>query len=109
MRTLGLQGATSFLDIKSPHDYLVRDSHTRFLGGVWMGIGLLFLVSPIKLTVFRPMLNLAFALIFSLARFTLPRQDVLLDPGILPSLLAELVGMPLLYLWLSRSVKPSTS
>jgi hypothetical protein len=56
---------------------------------------------------FRPILNLIFALIFvgGLARFTTLRWDVVFGPDIVVSLIAELAGMPLLYFWLSRTLK----
>ena len=107
MATLGLQGPADFFQVTSQPAYLVQDSHTRFLGGVWLGIGALFLVSVYDLARFRPLLNLAFALIFigGLMRFTMPRPDILFGPDIVGSLAAELIGMPLLYVWLARVVK----
>ena len=106
MATLGLQGASDFFQVTSEPAYLAQDSHVRFLGGLWLGVGLLFLVSVFDLPRFRPLLNLAFALIFigGLMRFTMMRPDILFGPDIAGSLAAELVGMPLLYLWLSRVV-----
>lgn len=111
MLTLGLQGANDFFEVTSEPAYLAQDSHIRFLGGLWLGIGLLFAVSVIDLARFRPLLNFAFALIFvgGLTRFTMMRPDVLFGPDIAGSLAAELVGMPLLYLWLSRVVTQSGS
>ena len=106
MRTLGWQGATDFLQVVSEHEYLIQDNHTRFLGGVWTGVGLLLLLSPLNLRTFRPMLNLVFAVIFlgGLARFTAMRPDIVFGPEIVGSLIAELIGMPLLFLWLSKAV-----
>jgi hypothetical protein len=109
MRTMGWQGATDFLQVISDHEYLIQDNHTRFLGGVWAGIGLLLLLSPLNLKALRPTLNLVFAIIFlgGLARFTAMRPDIVLGPDIVGSLIAELVGMPLLFLWVSRVAAPS--
>ena len=109
MATLGLQGPADFFQVTSQPAYLVQDSHTRFLGGVWLGVGALFLVSVFDLVRFRPLLNLAFALIFigGLMRFTMPRPDILFGPDIAGSLAAELIGMPLLYVWLARVARRS--
>jgi Domain of unknown function (DUF4345) len=109
IRTLGWQGTTDFLQVVSEHAYLIQDNHTRFLGGVWSGVGLLLLLSPLNLRAFRPTLNLVFAIIFlgGLARFTAMRPDVVFGPDIVGSLSAELVGMPLLWLWVSKAVQAS--
>ena len=111
MLTLGLQGANDFFQVTSEPAYLTQDSHVRFLGGLWLGVGLLFLVSVFDLPRFRPLLNLAFALIFigGLTRFSMMRPDVLFGPDIAGSLTAELIGMPVLYLWLTRVVDRSRS
>ncbi|MGI9415032.1 MAG: DUF4345 domain-containing protein [Hyphomicrobiales bacterium] len=108
MLTLGLQGANDFFRVTSEAAYLVQDSHIRFLGGLWIGVGALFVVSVYDLARFRPLLNFAFALVFigGLARFTMMRTDVLFGPDIAGSLAAELIGMPLLYFWLARAVRP---
>lgn len=107
MQTLGLQGQKKFMEVTSQHDFLIQDNHIRFLGGIWLGIGLLFLVSTLNLKRFQPMLNVALGLIVlgGLARFTMMRADVVFDPAIVGSLVAELVLAPLLFVWLSRAVK----
>ena len=109
MRTLGWQGATDFLQVVSEHEYLVQDNHTRFLGGVWAGVGLLLLISPLNLKAFQPVLNFVFAIIFvgGLARFSMMRPDIIFGADIVGSLVAELLLMPVLFVWLSRAVKPS--
>jgi hypothetical protein len=105
--TLGWQGSTEFLTVLSEHDYLIQDNHNRFLGGVWAGIGLMLIVAPLDLARFRPILNFIFALIFigGLSRFTIMRADVVFGPDIVVSLIAELVGMPLLFFWLARVLR----
>lgn len=110
MLTLGWQGQTVFFQVTDEHAYLVQDSHTRFLGGLWLGIGLFFLLGSTKVGKFRSPLFLAFALIFlgGLARFSQMRFDITLGPEIVGSLVAELIGMPLLYLWVSRTLKKSS-
>jgi hypothetical protein len=89
------------------HEQLVQNNHVRFLGGIWTGLGILLLVAPFNLKYFEQMLYLVFSLIFAggIARLTIMRSDVLLDPIVLGSLAAELVLMPLLYLWLARTLR----
>jgi hypothetical protein len=106
MQTLGLQGESSFFEVTNEHAFLVHDSHIRFLGGLWLGIGALFIVTATNLQKYRSPLIAACALIFlgGLARFSQMRFEITFGPEILGSLLAELVGMPLLYFWLSKAV-----
>ena len=107
MLTLGWQGANAFLAVTDEHAFLVQDSHIRFFGGLWMGVGTLLMAATANLPKYRGPLNLAFALIFlgGLARMSQMHLEVTFGPDILGSLLAELAGMPLLYLWLSRAVR----
>lgn len=105
--TLGWQGQTAFFEVTNRHAYLVQDSHIRFLGGLWTGIGLLFIVAVTNLQKYQSALNMAFILIFlgGLARFSQMQMDIIFGKDIVGSLAAELVGMPLLYFWLSRTLK----
>jgi len=104
MQTLGWQGASSFFTVTNEHVFLVQDSHVRFLGGLWLGLGVLFMVASINLQKYRNALIVAFALVFlgGLMRFSQMRFEITFGPEILGSLLAELVGMPLLYFGLSK-------
>jgi hypothetical protein len=43
-----------------------------------------------------------------LARFTMLRPDIIFGRDIIGSLLAELVLMPIFYIWLSKIVKSAT-
>ncbi|EBW2353300.1 hypothetical protein C9W97_25490 [Salmonella enterica subsp. enterica serovar Enteritidis] len=47
--TLGLEGSRDFVTIAKPAEFVIHDSHTRFLAGLWVGIGFLFLASSIWL------------------------------------------------------------
>lgn len=107
IRTLGWQGSTNFISVVSEQDFLVQDNHTRFLGGVWACVGLLLLLAPIDLKACRPALNFVFASIFvgGLARFTQMRSDIVFGPDIVGSLVAEIIGIPLLFLWVSKAVQ----
>ena len=107
MLTLGWQGQTTFFEVTNQYSYLVQDSHIRFLGGLWMGIGLLFVVASTNVERYQSALKFAFVLIFlgGLARFSQMQLDITLGKDIVGSLVVELIGMPLLYFWLSRTVK----
>jgi hypothetical protein len=111
MLTLGWQGQTVFFEVTDEHSYLVQDSHIRFLGGLWTGIGLLFIVASSNVERYQSALKFAFVLIFlgGLARFTQMQLGITFGKDIVGSLVAELVGMPLLYFWLSRTVKRPNS
>jgi hypothetical protein len=106
MLTLGWQGQTVFFQVTDQHAYLVQDSHIRFIGGLWLGIGLFFVLASTNLRRFKGGLFLAIALIFlgGLARFSQMNPEITLGPQIVGSLIAELVGMPLLYLWVRATV-----
>ena len=106
MRTLGWQGESSFFEVTNEHAFLVHDSHIRFLGGLWIGVGVLFVLAPTNLRRHQSALNFAFVLVFlaGLARFSQMHFEITFSPEVLGSLLAELVGMPLLYFWLSKAV-----
>jgi hypothetical protein len=105
--TLGWQGVDAFFAVTNEHDFLVQDSHVRFLGGVWIGVGLLLLLSPIDLKRCRPALTFVFGLIFlgGLARLGQLNFGVTFGPDIVGSLAAEVIGMPVLYLWLRRALR----
>jgi hypothetical protein len=110
MLTLGWQGQTVFFQVTDEYSYLVQDSHIRFIGGLWLAVGLFFVIASTNLPRFRDALILAFALIFvgGLARFSQMRLDIIFGPEIVASLIAELVGMPLLYLWLTRTLRKAS-
>lgn len=103
--TLGLQVSPDFLTVNNPQVYAVQDNHIRFLGGFWLGAGLLFIAGCFRLDALRPVLIalLAMGFVGGLARFSALDLDLLLGPDILPPLLFELIGFPLLALWLHRT------
>lgn len=106
IQTLGWQGGTApFLAITDPALFAIRDSHIRFIGGVWLGLGLLMLAGSLAFRQLRPVLMAFCALIFigGLARFSGEGAALWFSPGIAPSLLLELAAMPLLALWLHRA------
>ena len=107
--TLGWQGQTEFFEVTNQDVYLMRDSHIRYFGGLYFGIGLFLILASTNLRKYQTALNLVFALIFmgGLARFTMLRPDIIFGQDIIGSLLTELILMPILYVWLSKIVKSS--
>ena len=102
--TLGLQGPTDFMAITDPQAFAAQDSHVRFLGGLWLGVGLLLAAAAWRLRALKPAVQVVLALIVvgGLARFSALRPDVLFGPQIVGSFLAEVALMPLLLLWSTR-------
>lgn len=106
IHTLGWQGESRFVEVTNEHAFLVQDSHLRFLAGVYSALGLLFLAAAVDPRRFRGALRVACVLIFlgGLARLTQMRADVTFGPDLMGSMIAELVGMALLYVWVSKAV-----
>jgi hypothetical protein len=105
--TLGWQGQTQFFEVTNEHGYLIQDSHVRFLGGLFGALGIFLIVGATNLRKYQAGLRLAFILVFvgGLARFTMLRPDVVFSADITGSLAAELILMPVLFVWLGRAVK----
>lgn len=105
--TLGLQRQPEFFEVTNENIFLMRDSHIRFLGGLYGGIGLFLILAATNLNKYQTALRLIFAVIFvgGLARFTMMRFDVIFGQDILTSVLVELILMPVLYVWSSRILK----
>lgn len=103
--TLGWQGQTAFFQVTDGTAYLAQDSHVRFLGGLWTAVGIFFMVAARKPSAHKPALVLAYAAIFlgGMARFSQLEFGTLFGPDIVGSLAAELIGMPLLWLWTRRA------
>ena len=103
--TLGLQGPTDFISIEDADAFAVQDNHVRFLGGVWLGAGLLFIASAFYLTRLKGPLLALFAMIFigGIARLSAADPALLMSANIAPSLLAELVLFPALAFWVHKA------
>jgi Domain of unknown function (DUF4345) len=106
LETLGWQGDGTFFQVTDEHLYLIRDSHTRFYGGLYIAIGLFLIIAATNTRRYRTGLYLVFGMIFAggLARLSVLRGDVILDSDLTTSLIIELIGMPLLAIWLRRVV-----
>ncbi len=103
--TLGWQGARDFVTITDAPSFWVQDSHVRFIGGLWFGVGVTFLTGGFWLSQLRPTLMILCTLIAAAGLFRLSalRSDIILSADIAPSMILELVGFPLLAIWLLRS------
>lgn len=100
IRTLGWQGGGEFLTVSDPALFAVRDSHIRFIGGIWLGIGLVLAAGAVWFERLRVVLVAITALVFvgGLVRLGGP-----LPVDVLPSLVLELIGFPLLGWWMART------
>ncbi|MFN0114820.1 MAG: DUF4345 family protein [Paracoccaceae bacterium] len=96
--TLGFQIKGTFLVATDPQAYAVRDSHVRFLGAVWGGIGVVFLAGAIWTDQLRDTLLIAcgLGLLGGLARFSAMGPGELVKAGLGISLAIELIVLPLL-------------
>lgn len=102
LATLGWMGQPDFYAITDRSAFLVADNHQRFLGGIWTGIGVALFVGLTNLPRYEDVLRLCFGLVFvgGLARFSQMNLEVTFGPAVLGSLATELIGMPLLVVWL---------
>jgi hypothetical protein len=102
--TLGWQGASNYYEVTDDDVFSVRDSHPRFYGGVYLGIGIFFILAATNVQKYRQGLSLVFVLVFlgGLARLTQQDLDTVLGTDLVASTLVELLGMPLLFVWLHR-------
>ncbi|WP_310541797.1 DUF4345 domain-containing protein [Phenylobacterium sp.] len=102
MATLGLQGSRDFFTVTDVGAFRAQDSHIRFFGGLWLAVGLVFAAGAARPHALRATLMFCCGLIFvgGLARFSALQPEVMFGPQLLGSVAAELIGMPLLALWL---------
>eukprot|EP00439_Symbiodinium_sp_Y106_P088439 s1_g975.t1 len=101
MRTLGWLGSNEFVAITDAYAFSVQDNHSKFLGGLWLGVGLIFWAGAMNPQRFSQALKVAFGLIFlgGLMRVASGNPEIVLTADIIGSWVAELIGMPLLYWW----------
>ena len=97
--TLGLEGPTDFIAITDPAAFAVHDNHVRYLGGLWFGMGLLFIAASIRLDRLRVPVMTALALMFvgGAARLSAGDLSVFTSSLVGLSFVAEIVLMPLLF------------
>ena len=104
IRTLGLQTPGEFLQVTDAELFANQDSHVRFLGGFWLGAGLLMATGSVYFERLRSLLIAICAMAFLGGVMRLSAHDpaIVLGQALLPSVIAELLGFPLLGVWISR-------
>ena len=109
--TLGWQGPTDYFRVTDQDGFLIRDSHARFYGGVYLGIAGFLILAASNVSRYRTALALTFTLIFfgGLARLTQLEPSVVFGPALIVSTIVELVGMPALAVWLRNVTKTRTT
>lgn len=107
IQTLGWQGDGAFISVTDPALFGVRDNHVRFIGGVWLGVGVLTLAGAVALERMRGVLLALIGIIFigGLARLSALDPAIFLSAAIAPSFVLELVLFPLLGLWIARRAR----
>jgi len=107
IQTLGWQTTRDFISILDASTFHVQDSHIRFIGGVWFGVGATFLIGGFAMNGFRSTLIIMSVMIGAAGLFRLSGMDtgVVFSAAIAPSIAFELVGFPLLAWWLIASDK----
>lgn len=103
--SLGLQGPTDFFTVTNPRAFEIRDSHVRFLGGIWLGVAFVFMSAAVQFRPMRQAVATVCGLVFvgGLARFSAMNLGALAAHGLAPALLAELVLLPILGVWAFRT------
>lgn len=105
MTTLGWQFPPDFFTVTDASLFDRHDSNARFFGTVFMGFGLIMALTPLTFGTLG-IVSAAFLLCIALggiARLMQPGYAVYSDAALLPSLLAELIGAPILALWILRT------
>ena len=107
IQTLGWQTTRDFISISDTTTFHVQDSHIRFIGGVWFGVGATFLIGGFAMNRFRPTLIILSAMIAIAGLFRLSGMEsgVFFSAATVPSIAFELIGFPLLAWWLIESGK----
>jgi hypothetical protein len=105
--TLGWQVSPDFFYVNDTDAFAVRDSHARFLGGVWLAMGIVFVAASVRPTRFARTVPFLCGAIFlgGLFRFTqVQNLPVLVSGDILPSLALEFILFPLIGWWTIREI-----
>jgi len=103
-RTLGLQIPTDFITVTNQPVFDVQDNHTRYLGGFFFMAGLVIAYGAFRLDTMRETLIALHIMIAGAAVFRFLGGDANpLSSELLPSLMAEIVVVPLLAIWLWRT------
>ena len=107
IKTLGWQTTRDFISISDAATFHVQDSHVRFIGGVWFGVGAAFLIGGFAMSKLRPTLIILSVMIAIAGLFRLSGMEsgVIFSAAVAPSIAFELFGFPLLAWWLVVSEK----
>ncbi|MFC3711757.1 DUF4345 domain-containing protein [Sphingoaurantiacus capsulatus] len=94
--TLGMQVPRGFADTIDAEAYRIRDNHVRFLGGVWVGLGLLWIAGAVQPLRFRIAIlaSIGMILVGALARLSAPDLGEVLQSPVASSLAFELLVFP---------------
>lgn len=109
IQTLGWQGgAVNFFTVTNAPVFAVHDNHVRFIGGVWLGLGLLMLAGSLAFQRLRTVLIALTGMIFvgGIARLSGGDPTLLLGADVAPSFFFEIVIVPLLGLWFAKAERP---
>ena len=103
IKTLGWQADPNFVAVSDATVFAAQDSHARFFGGVWFGVGVLFVLGAalpqLRQTLVALCLVIALAGLFRLSQ----GLSAVLSLAVLPSFLAEILGFSALALWLHKT------
>lgn len=102
--TLGLQNQLPFIEVTDATIFSLQDSHMRFFGGLFIGLGLYLLRATRAIEQHQSALQMIFSLVFigGLSRLSQMDLSLLLNADLIGSVMAELLVMPLLYVWLQK-------
>jgi len=108
--TLGWQGPSDFFTVTDNAAFAVQDNHVRFIGGVWLGVGILFVTGAILLHRLSNVLKALIIMVFigGLARLSIADPELLLSAKIAPSLIAELIIFPAIGLWIYHATRKAS-
>ena len=110
IKTLGWQTTRDFVAITDAAIFYAQDSHIRFIGGIWFGVGAAFVIGGFAMRTVRPTLIILSAMIAIAGLFRLSGMDsdMIFSAAIAPSIALELIGFPLLAWWLVMSKNRET-
>lgn len=103
IHTLGWQVPPDYVTATDPSTFPTQDNHVRFLGGVFVAVGLGYLIGGLLLSTLRQSVITLSLLVACAGLFRLSAMEGALSAPVLPSLLLELLVFPALALWLWRS------
>ena len=109
LETLGWQGPTDYFRVTDNDAFLIRDSHAHYYGGVYLAVAAVLIIAATNVGKYHQALYVVFAMIFvgGLARLTQLEPSVTFGSDLMLSSVIELVGAPLLALWVAHVARHS--